>query len=179
MRDLSNPLAPSIFKGEGRKRRQAKRTAKIASNKEKMEANKNKTKTVSKNTGFSVVNESVVKGFQGKPNCGKGSGTKGSCDNGNLRAEKSEVVKGKKFSNKRTISKNRLVQSKETKENNKLREKTKKLEKKNKQQAPKIRKQEDRQKEKEARKNTRNPKKKTSEIGPFITQKQRQQLKKK
>ena len=56
MRDLSNPLAPSIFKGEGRKRRQAKRTAKIASNNEKMEANKNKTKTVGKNTGFSVVN---------------------------------------------------------------------------------------------------------------------------
>jgi|TARA_B110000908_G_scaffold149112_1_gene182145 hypothetical protein len=28
MRDLSNPLAPSIFKGEGRKRRQAKRMEK-------------------------------------------------------------------------------------------------------------------------------------------------------
>ena len=102
MRDLSNPLAPSIFKGEGRKRRQAKRTAKIASNKEKMEANKNKTKTVSKNTGFSVVNESVVKGFQGKPNCGKGSGTKGSCDNGNLRAKKSTVSKGSPFRKKGT-----------------------------------------------------------------------------
>ena len=176
MRDLSNPLSPSIFKGEGRKRRQAKRTAKIASNNEKMEANKNKTKTVSKNTGFSVVNKSAVaQGNTGRTKvdgCGSAAQQRGS-------TSCSKSSKGKKFSNKRTISKNRLVQTKETKENNKLREQNKKLEKKNKRQAPKISAQEKRQKEKEARKNTRNPKKKTSEIGPFITQKQRQQLKKK
>ena len=46
MRDLRNPLAPSIFNGKGRKRRQANRTAKIESNKAKIEANNNQSKTV-------------------------------------------------------------------------------------------------------------------------------------
>ena len=96
MRDLSNPLSPSIFKGEGRKRRQARRTSKIASNTAKMEANKNKTKTVGKNTGFSVVNTSAV-------NCSnKNNGLKGSCDKGNLKAKKSTVSKGSPFRKKGT-----------------------------------------------------------------------------
>ena len=98
MRDLSNPLAPSIFKGEGRKRRQAKRTAKIASNKEKMEANKNKTKTVSKNTGFSVVNKSAVKGNTGRTKvdaCGSAAQQRGS-------TSCSKSSKGNKFSTKGT-----------------------------------------------------------------------------
>jgi len=49
---------------------------------------------------FTVTNKLPKKGNQGKPNCGKGSGTKGNCPDGNLRAKKSKVAKGKKFSTK-------------------------------------------------------------------------------
>tara|TARA_R110002167_G_scaffold213925_1_gene418515 strand:+ start:78 stop:740 length:663 start_codon:yes stop_codon:yes gene_type:complete len=220
MRDLRNPLAPSIFKGEGRKKRQAKRTSKIATNKAKMEANKNKTNTTGKTPAkggkvksTSTSSPSAIKNrleftvikndaFNKQNQKDKDKSAKRSakdlelCEDGKCtagrqkrrekqggRKAKQKAKEGqntlKKFGTKKTISKNRLVQTKETKENNRLREQNKRLEKRNKRQAPKIRRQEERQNKRNTKKNTRNPKKKTSEMGPFITQKQRRALKKK
>tara|TARA_R110000782_G_scaffold1419_7_gene5542 strand:- start:30 stop:479 length:450 start_codon:yes stop_codon:yes gene_type:complete len=137
----------------------------------KKEAKIKELKPKSTSSAFSVVNKSAVKGNTGRTKvdgCGSAAQQRGS-------TSCSKSSKGKKLSNKSTISRKRLVQTKETKENNRLREQNKRLENRNKQQAPKIRAQEERQNKRKAR----NPKKKTSEIGPFITQKQRQQLKKK
>ena len=89
MRDLRNPLAPSIFKGkEDRINKKIKRKEDKLKKLTPTAGGNNKSKSNANAPTFSLVNKSVV-------NCSnKSNGLKGSCAKGNLKAKKSTVSKG-------------------------------------------------------------------------------------